>query len=354
MRHRVTITWSLSCVLIAFGLLGLEGCRSTKEMPPPAAQDTDQTMNQTAQSEVIRNSTAGDGSRRGQTISSSSTPGGDVQVSQAPGQYDVMEGTVLQLRAQNSEKNPDVKGYRWEIVEGSGGKLLNADTAEVTFYASNIISDTEAFTLKLTTEFANGKSSSASMIVRVHKRAPQSSGTTSTVQRRYGINPWFTGALGFGLGYLWNYPVYVPFYVPVPGEDFLPEDLPATTPEPLTRQEIQELPSDLRPETVLPETVEFPDAIPLEPGSGQTQLGTESPAIETPPEVESGAPSIGIEPVLENTPESSLPPDTAPSMQTPSIEAPPVEAMEAPAPDITPPMDMPMPTMDIPMDAGEY
>jgi len=174
------------------------------------------------------------------------------------------------------------------------------------------------------------------MIVRVHKRTPQSE-TKTVVERRYGVNPWFTGVLGFGLGYMWNYPVYVPIYVSVPDEDLRPEDLPPTNPEPLPPQEIQNLPDDLRPEAVLPETVEFPDAVPLEPESNQTQLGTqtpsvdavpaatmESPTIETSPKTEGAAPPIAIEPAIETALEPSLPPD------------------------------MGAPPMDIPMDAGGF
>jgi hypothetical protein len=295
--------------------------------------------NVAAQPEISKNPRADD-TQQGQVIgSTSTTPGADAQVSQAPGQYDVMEGIAVQLRAQNSENNPEIKGYRWEIVEGSGGKLLNEETAVVTFYAPNITGDIETFTLKLTTEFVSGKSSSASMIVRVHKRAPQSE-TKTVVERRHGFNPWFTGVFGFGLGYMWNYPVYVPIYVPVPDTDLRPEELLPTNPEPLPPQEIQELPNDLQPEIVLPETVEFPDAAPLESESNQIPFDTQmqpieteppetlnSPRIEALPEAEVEAPSIAIEPSIETAPESS------------------------PQPDIAPPMDMPM---DMPMDAGGF
>lgn len=87
---------------------------------------------------------------------------------------------------------------------------------------------------------------------------------------------------------------------------------------------------------MLPETVEFPDAVPLDTQSLSIETEPsetlEAPLIETPSEVEIQAPSIAIEPAIETTPEPNLPAD---------IDASPM--------DMDIPMDMPM---DIPMDIG--
>lgn len=160
MRHQVILACGLSCALTALGMLSLQGCSTTKEASTPAAQDSTQAIYGAVQPEIAKKPYADD-PQRGQIVSSPSTPGTYTQVSQAPGQYDVMEGIAVQLRAQNSKNNPDIKGYLWEIIEGNGGKLLNAESAVVTFYAPNISGDMEAFTLKLTTEFVSAKSSSA-------------------------------------------------------------------------------------------------------------------------------------------------------------------------------------------------
>ena len=68
-----------------------------------------------------------------------------IQATQSPGQYDVLEGTAVQFRAQGSESNPNVERYNWEIIEGEGGRLLNAENSVVTFYAPNTDADIESF-----------------------------------------------------------------------------------------------------------------------------------------------------------------------------------------------------------------
>ena len=87
---------------------------------------------------------------------------------------------------------------------------------------------------------------------------------------------------------------------------------------------------------MLPETVEFPDAVPLDTQSlsfeAEPSETLEAPLIETPSEVEIQAPSIAIEPAIETAPEPNLPAD---------IDASPM--------DMDIPMDMPM---AIPMDIG--
>lgn len=192
-----------------------------------------------------------------------------ISANQAPGQYDVLEGTAVQLRAQDREagSEPDanrggnVKAYQWEIVEGQGGRLLNADTPTVTFYAPGVTRDVETFAVKLTTSFADGTSSSATLLIRVHKNAPKA-GADRSYERRYGYSPWFWGSVGFGFGYIWNYPVYIPILIPWPGEELLPEDLDPIPPEALLPDEIDELPDELAPEVVLPPDVDFPDVAP--------------------------------------------------------------------------------------------
>ena len=199
---------------------------------------------------------------------------------QAPGQYDVLEGTAVQLRANERSGGVQASSYQWEIVEGRGATLLNADAAVTTFVAREIKTDVETFLIRLTSTFPTDKSSSATLIVRVHKRKPAGTTTTRT-NERYGFDPWFYGSVGSGFGYIWNYPIYIPIIIPPPGEIWPPDELPIIDPEPLPPGEIDQLPPDLLPPATLPEDFDFPEAMPLPADDGQLPLP--EPTITTEP-----------------------------------------------------------------------
>ena len=103
------------------------------------------------------------------------------------------------------------------------------------------------------------------------------------------------------MGYIWNYPVYVPIVIPWPGDELLPDDLDPIPPEALLPSEIDELPEALAPDVVLPADVDFPDAAP--------ELDLEPLAIEP---VQMPEDSMAIEPALEQAAEPQWDPPPEP------------------------------------------
>jgi len=171
--------------------------------------------------------------------------GNAIVAQQTPGQFEVLEGSPLQLRVSKPDSKVPVKSYSWRIVEGVGGTLVDPETAEAVFYAKSISDEREMFRLELTTTYEDEEQTKAGIFVQVHKRPDK--GVKKTKHRSAG--PWIGFGLGFGFGYLWNYPVYVPIIVPVPPEEVWPpgEQLPAEA-YPLDEGDIEGLPDDLQPE----------------------------------------------------------------------------------------------------------
>jgi len=179
----------------------------------------------------------------------SNANGSQIKAQQAPGQFEILEGAALQLRAQEP-KQGNVAGYQWSILDGEGGKLMNAETLNATFYAPKVTTDVQLFQVQLATTFADGKTTRASVLVRVHKRPDKSTkGSKKVVYRNSG--PWMGFGFGFGTGYLWNYPIYVPIIIPVPPNEIWPPDLqPPVEPQPFTAEDMTDLPVELQPEEI--------------------------------------------------------------------------------------------------------
>lgn len=141
--------------------------------------------------------------------------GPKIEPSNSPPQYEVFEGVAVQFDGKvKSGSNVEVTGYEWKIISGTGGSLLDANSSKVTFVAPGISSDKETFILELTTTYKNGKTGRARMNILVHKRPasePQKVVKETTIVRD-SYTPW----VGFGLGYIWSRPIYVPIYIPCP------------------------------------------------------------------------------------------------------------------------------------------
>lgn len=169
-----------------------------------------------------------------------------IQAQQKPGQFEILEGSALQLRAQEP-KQGKVSGYQWSIIDGDGGKLMNADTLDATFYAPKVTADVQIYQVQLATTFADSKTTKASVLVRVHKRPDKSAKSGKKVVYR-NSGPWLGFGFGFGMGYLWDYPVYVPIIIPIPPNEVWPPDLqPPVEPQPFSADDMIDLPAELQP-----------------------------------------------------------------------------------------------------------
>ena len=171
-----------------------------------------------------------------------------IKAQQKPGQFEILEGAALQLRAQ-APKNGQATGYLWSVAEGEGGKLMNEDTPDATFYAPKVAQDVQIYEVQLATTFADGKTTRASVLVRVHKRPDKTKQGKKVVYRNSG--PWLGFGFGFGMGYLWDYPIYVPIIIPLPPNEVWPPDLqPPVEPQPFAEEDIAGLPAYLQPEDI--------------------------------------------------------------------------------------------------------
>jgi hypothetical protein len=172
-----------------------------------------------------------------------------IKAQQRPGEFEILEGAALQLRGQEP-KTGRVTGYKWRIIAGEGGKLIDADTMSATFYVAKASEPVQLYQIELVTSFADGKKTTANILVRVHKRPGESSkGDKKVVYRNRG--PWLGFGFGFGMGYLWNYPIYVPIIIPIPPNEVWPPDLqPPVEPQPFAEEDMADLPADLLPEDI--------------------------------------------------------------------------------------------------------
>jgi hypothetical protein len=179
-------------------------------------------------------------------FTNASASSSQIQAQQKPGQFEILEGSALQLRAQEPKQDKPT-GYQWRIIDGDGGKLMNADTLAATFYAPKVTADVQLYQVQLATTFADGKTTKASVLVRVHKRPAKSAKTGKKVVYR-NSGPWLGFGFGFGMGYLWDYPIYVPIIIPIPPNEVWPPDLqPPVEPQPFTAEDMTDLPAELQP-----------------------------------------------------------------------------------------------------------
>jgi hypothetical protein len=86
-------------------------------------------------------------------------------------ELDLPQGTAIQLGGQPHQDGQEVSSYRWEILEGEGGRLFNETDAEAIFLAPLVQEEMEPFLVRLTATYVGGKSSVAHVLIRVHGEA---------------------------------------------------------------------------------------------------------------------------------------------------------------------------------------
>lgn len=218
-----------------------------------------------------------------------------IEAKPLPGQLDVLQGTAFQLGGTPPDKGPKPSSYKWEILEGEGGELLNADQAEAIFRAPVLKDEKiELFVIELTAQYAGQEPATARLHVRVldelpEKTAQQQSAEDEMVGYIKGLtkkekkklakqyrkqsrsrnvvvqnNPYPSWHFGFSWGWGWpvNYPIYVPIIVPPPGGEWEPGVGEWPEPTPLPYDEIvNEFPSDIA-DNYLPQDFPLADEVP--------------------------------------------------------------------------------------------
>lgn len=176
----------------------------------------------------------------------SSGSGDEIKMSKAPAQYEIFEGVPAQFEGKAKDSSANVAGYEWNIVSGKGGKLENEKTLKVTFIASQIEGEKELFALELTTDYKTGEPGKARINILVHKRPAdiKQEIKQQVVKKKkveYRSSPWLAGTIGFGLGYIWSYPIYAPIIIPCPGCDIFPPDIDLIEPIPIPHEDLDSL-----------------------------------------------------------------------------------------------------------------
>jgi len=218
-----------------------------------------------------------------------------IEAKPLPGQLDVLQGTAFQLGGTPPDRGPKPSSYKWEILEGEGGELTNADSAEAIFRAPTLEDkNIELFVIQLTAQYDGQEPATAKLHVRVLKELPektvqqqtaedemvsyikgltkkqrkklakqyrkQSRSRTVVVQN----NPYPSWHFGFSWGWGWPvyYPIYVPIIVPPPGGEWLPGEGEWPEPTPMPYDEIvNEFPADIA-DNYLPQDFPLADEIP--------------------------------------------------------------------------------------------
>lgn len=200
----------------------------------------------------------------------------DIKMAGVPSQYEVFEGVAVQFEGKNKGDSSNISGYEWSIVSGTGGKLENEKTSKVTFIAPQITTENEQFTLQLVTKYKNKKEGKARLNIIVHKRPAdlkqqmQKEASNKTVE--YRTTPWLAGAFGFGLGYIWSYPIYVPIVIPCPECDYNIPDIDLEKPVAIPQDELDTLgldPGEYYAESMDVDTM---DKVEIEP-EAETTIG---------------------------------------------------------------------------------
>jgi hypothetical protein len=96
-----------------------------------------------------------------------------IEAKPIPGQLDALQATAFQLGGTPPDRGPKPASYRWEILEGEGGTLLEADKAEAIFQAPTLEEKSmELFVIQLTATYSGKEPATAQLHVRVHKELP--------------------------------------------------------------------------------------------------------------------------------------------------------------------------------------
>lgn len=218
-----------------------------------------------------------------------------IEAKPLPGQLDVLQGTAFQLGGTPPDKGPKPSSYRWEILEGDGGELVNADSPEAIFRAP-VLEDKslELFVIQLTAQYKGADPATAQLHVRVHKELPEKTAEQAAAEdemvdyikglskrqrkklakqyrkqaRKQTVvvqsSPYPSWHFGFSWGWGWPvyYPIYVPIVVPPPGGEWLPGEGEWPEPTPLPYEEIvNEFPADIA-QDYLPQDFPLADEVP--------------------------------------------------------------------------------------------
>ena len=218
-----------------------------------------------------------------------------IEAKPLPGQLDVLQGTAFQLGGTPPDKGPRPSSYRWEILEGDGGELVNADSPEAIFRAP-VLEDKslELFVVQLTAQYKGAAPATAQLHVRVHKELPEKTAKQAAAEdemvdyikslskrqrkklakqyrkqaRKQTVvvqsSPYPSWHFGFSWGWGWPvyYPIYVPIVVPPPGGEWLPGEGEWPEPTPLPYEEIvNEFPADMA-QDYLPQDFPLADEVP--------------------------------------------------------------------------------------------
>lgn len=174
------------------------------------------------------------------------------------GQLEVLQGTAVKLGGELPPAGPAPDSYRWEIVQGEGGTLYDADRPQAIFQAPTITDPIELFVIRMTVTYPDADPANATVHIRVHRDEPAEPATATRdeesiedIMAEYyrkeqalrdenrrrsaerpttvvthssirGTHGWGWGGVGWG----WpsRYPVYAPIVVPPPGVVVMPGD----------------------------------------------------------------------------------------------------------------------------------
>jgi hypothetical protein len=212
-----------------------------------------------------------------------------IETSTVPGQLDLLQGTAIKLGGKAPEKGRAPEAYHWEIIEGEGGRLLDADKAEAIFQAPILEEQSlELFIVQLTAMYGTRAPARVRIHLRVHRELPEEmsqradaeediremmneeaarlKSTSRTSRRDSRVVVHTSGYWGHGPYWGWgwpvHYPIYVPIVVPPPGGSMEPGigdwDDPIAVPYDELVTDFPEAISD----NYLPEDVPFADAPP--------------------------------------------------------------------------------------------
>lgn len=189
----------------------------------------------------------------------------DITATPVPGQLEVMQGTAVKLGGAPPEDGPRPESYRWDIVQGEGGRLYDGDRPEAIFQAPAIGTELELFVIRLTVDYADQPPAHSTIHIRVHRKPPETAAGGAEQERSieevmtdyyrreraardaerersrrsepvvisHTTYSGFYGGFGYagpgwGWGYGWGwparYPIYAPIVVPPPGIDVGPGD----------------------------------------------------------------------------------------------------------------------------------
>ena len=218
-----------------------------------------------------------------------------IEAKPLPGQLDVLQGTAFQLGGTPPDRGPKPSSYQWEILEGEGGELINADRPEAIFRAP-VLEDKSLvlFVIRLTAQYKGQAPATAQLHVRVHKELPEKPSAQAAAEdemaeyirglskkqkkklakqyrkqaRKQNVvvqsSPYPSWHFGFSWGWGWPvyYPIYVPIIVPPPGGEWLPGEGEWPEPTPLPYEEIvNDFPADVA-DNYLPQDYPLADEIP--------------------------------------------------------------------------------------------